>query len=483
MPGILEAMHPSPRLIDAQARMIAFWRVRVLWLLRQAMARGGFAMFLFLATMLETRSEDWPQFRGPLGTGVAPDAAIPHEWSEDKNVAWKVAIPGAGWSQPIVVGQTVYVTTAEGYKHLRPKDFNSGVADAYTTSGEKAVAPDTTIAWKVFALDLQRGSILWARTAASGRPKYPIHPSNTYASETPVADRDTVYALFGAAGVVVAFDREGRQLWRRELGVYRQQNNFGTGSSLRLYDKLLYVQYFNEEQSFVVCLHAEDGAEKWRVRYAEGTSQNTPLLWHNGLRTELVVGGLKLLASHDPVTGLGLWRAIGTDMVGIASVSADRERLYFGARSPGKGGPLYALNTGGRGDRSLTNGATSYQGQVWKAPGAAPGMASPLVAGGCIYVANDSFLTCLDALNGKEHYKERLPGLRTVIASPVSVGGQVVILDEAGNAVVLKAGTVFEVLGRSKLEDSFWASPAVSGGSLLFRGVGSLYCIRLTSRS
>ncbi len=116
--------------------------------------------------------------------------------------------------------------------------------------------------------------------------------------------------------------------------------------------------------------------------------------------------------------------------------------------------------------------------EAWKAPDAAPGMPSPLAVSGCIYVVNGHVLACLEAVSGKEHYRKPLPGLRTVVASPIACGDRIVVVDEAGHALVLQAGPEFRILGQSSLEDRFWASPATANGTILLRGLKGLYCIR-----
>jgi outer membrane protein assembly factor BamB len=425
------------------------------------------------------RPDDWPQFRGPLGNGVSANAQVPVEWSNQKHLAWKLRIPGAGWSQPVIVGNLIFLTAAVSGQPWRPKDYASGTADPHTVSGDKVLAPDMDLEWKVLAVDLPSGAIKWATTVVSGKPKYPIHPSNTYASETPVADKRGVYAWFGACGTMAALDHAGHLFWRRQLGVFRQQNNLGTGSSPRLYQGLLYIQCFNEEQAFVACLDAKDGREKWRItREKPETAWTTPLVWHNERRAELIVYGQKLMTSHQPLTGQEIWRASGVEMPGPSSLAADGRRVYFGFRSSVKRTSLYALAAGADGDQSVTNGLSAFKCEAWAVAGAAPGMASPVAADGCVYVLNDAVLSCYDAASGKEHFKERLPGFRCAVASPVVAGHKLVAVDESGSAVVLKTGPKFDLLGRSKLDDAFWASPAVTRDALVLRGVDCLYCIR-----
>ena len=434
---------------------------------------------VFLATTILGHAGDWTQFRGQTGTGVSEDASIPLEWSKERNVAWKTRIPGVGWSQPVTFGSLVFVTSASSDKSQKPRDYESGTSDPYTLEGAKAAAPEFRVDWRLFAVNMQNGAIKWERSVSSGKPKYPVHPSNTYASETPAVDARGVYAWFGASGVIAAFDHAGQPVWRREPGVFRQQNNVGTASSLRVFEGLIYLQCFNEEQAVLVCLDARNGEEKWRIaRPMAGTAWNTPFIWRNARRTELVLCAQNLLTSLDPVTGKEYWRASGYDMPVIPSLSADAQHLYFGYRDPVKGGPLYALEIGAEGEQSSRQGDRNFLSQAWKAADAAPGMPSPLAVSGCVYVLNGNVLACLEAATGKEHYKKRLPGFRTVVASPIGCGDRIVIVDEAGRAVVLQAGPAFQILGQSRLEDRFWASPAVVNGALLLRGLEWLYCIR-----
>jgi hypothetical protein len=434
---------------------------------------------IFLAIVARARSDDWPQFRGPDGNGVSAQGRIPTEWSSDRNLAWKIRVPGSAWSQPITYGNRVFLTTAVSDHPARPKDYAGGTSDPHTVSGDKAPAPDVTMQWKVLAIDLQTGNLMWDSTVVTGKPRYPIHPSNTYASETPAADARGVYAWFGNTGTVAALAHAGLKLWQRELGVFRHQQNLGSGSSLRLHEGLLYIQCFNEEQSFVVCLDTRDGREKWCIkRNQSGTAWITPLLWQNKERSELIVCGQKLISSHDPLTGHELWRGNGVDMSGPSSLAADINRIYFGFRSALKTTKLYALNAGADDDQSVPEGSQTFRCEAWARPGAAPGMASPVVAENCVYVVNEGTLACFDSVNGQEHFKQRLPGFHTVVASPIVVGHHVVFLDESGSAAVLKTGSKFEIVGRSKLDDTFWASPAAARNALILRGVDFLYCIR-----
>jgi len=428
-------------------------------------------------TVAGAAPSDWPQFRGPNGDGVAAAAHPPSEWSGSKNLAWKAALPGSGWSQPIVIGGQVYLTAAVSQGLERPLGFEQGVRDPRTMKAGQA--PALEIDWRVLAFDLESGKPLWSASAAKGKPLYPVHPSNTYATETPCADASGVYAFFGATGTLAAFDPAGKPLWKLELGPQRTETGYGTASSPALNEGRVFVQCFGDDQAFLVAVDARRGSELWRVKREQpAVSWSSPLVWHNGERVELVVSGNLLITSHDPASGQELWRVAGVAGPSSCSFAADAERLYFGQRSPGANPPLYALEAGGEGDLSPQPGSLDIGHQAWMQRSAAPGMPSPVVADGLIYVLVEGILSCRDAASGELLYRERVGDLATIAASPLVVGENLLVLDEAGRAVLVRLGPDFEVVGGGQLEDVFWATPGVAGDALLLRGVDALYCVR-----
>lgn len=436
------------------------------------------SLFLCLLSLpSSTGASDWPQFRGPRGTGAVPAANVPLDWSESEHVAWKAEIPGQGWSQPVVVGGTVYVTTAVGQGLEAPMGMQAGVADPRTMKAGSA--PDASIDWRVLAFDLASGKETWSASVVSGKPKFPIHPSNTYATETPVADAQGVYAFFGATGTLAAFDPAGKPRWKAELGAHPVAQGFGTASSPAIHAGRVFVQCFNADQAFLVCFEAESGKELWRVqRESAVTSWASPLVWHNQERVELVTSGEKLVTSHDPATGKELWRIAGVYGPGSSSFGADEERLYFGQASPMANPPLYALLAGASGDLSPAAGSSEVKGQAWAQRSASPSMPSPVVVDGLLYIASETLLTCRDASTGEQLYKERVPEMVTIAASPLVIGDKLLLLDEEGRAAFVQVGPEFEIVGRGRLDDLFWSSPAVAGEALLLRGSRRLYCLR-----
>jgi outer membrane protein assembly factor BamB len=429
-----------------------------------------------MVTLASPVAADFPQFRGPAGSGVT-DANPPATWSADANIAWTAKLPGSGWSQPVVVGDTVFVTAAVSDKLAKPKDMQAGVRDLQSIPGVGGRAPQADVEWRLTALDAATGAVRWSRTVAAGRPKHPVHPSNTYATETPCADAERVYAYFGATGTLAAFDHAGSERWRADLGTYKVISGFGSGGSPALFGGRLFIASFNEEQSFLAAFDAATGAEVWRKGQKAGSAWATPFVWRNSKRAEVVACGNGVVTAHDPDTGAELWRLGGIDSAFAPSPAAAGDLLVMGANSPFSKAPMAAVRAGAAGDVTLKDGATSSDAVAWFRTGGNVGLASPVAVGDCVYFPSGSYLSCYDARTGERKYKERLPLFRTVTACALAAGDRVLVLDEAGRAAWVKAGPKFEVVAAGEIKDTFWASPAASGSRLFLRGVEGLYCV------
>lgn len=453
--------------------------VRWTFAVRRRLLTIGLLHCALAGLSLQAGADDFPQFRGPAGTGVVPAGDPPTAWADGKGLAWKVDVPGTGWSQPVVVGETVFVTAAVGENLRRPKDMAAGARDPASIpliGQRKALQAD--VQWQVFALDARTGTLRWNATIAEGQPRFPIHPSNTYATETPCADLERVYAYFGATGTVAALDHDGQRLWTVELGAYPYANGFGSGSSPALHNGKIILTCFNEENGFIVALDTRTGREIWRNERAKsGSAWASPLVWKNSRRTELVACGDKLVTSHDPATGAEIWRLGGIDTAFAPSPALDGDTLILAASSPFSSSPMYAIRAGATGDITLKPGEKSSRDVAWFQTKAKVGMASPVAANGYVYFAANGTLTCYEVATGKRIYIERLPGGRMVAASPALIGDKLLVLDEAGTATWVRTGPAFAVVGGGELEDTFWASPALVGDKLYLRGVNSLYCL------
>ncbi len=448
----------------------------------------------------DIRADDTPQFRGPGGTGVFTEAKPPSEWGTDKNVAWRVAVPGVAWSCPIVVGDKVIVTTAYSEGQPKPKSgggFGGGGKGGPGGGGGfgKGGAPKETYQFKIVCLDRGTGKTVWEKVAKEARPTIPTHGSNTYATETPVSDGQYIYAYFGMTGLF-CYDLEGKEVWKKDVGSYSMMAGWGTASSPVLASDRLFLQCDNEEKSFVAAYDKKTGEQKWKVDRRERSGWSSPYLWKTKDRTDLVVIGSQKIRGYNPEDGKVVWELDVGGGQCSASPVGDFERLYvgvgqgggggFGGGGPkgggtGKAGTMFAVKAGAKGDITLKGGESSNEGIAWTASRAWPGAASPLVYDGHVYVLdrNGGTISCFDAKTGKAAYtKERIPSAGAFWASPWAADGKVFCLDETGATHVLKAGSEFEVVRVNKLgRDTYWSTPAAAKGSLFIRSVDSLYCI------
>jgi outer membrane protein assembly factor BamB len=370
--------------------------------------------------------------------------------------------------------------------------------------GMSGTLPDKVYQWQVLCLDRDTGNVLWKELALEGKPRIAIQQSNTYATETPVTAGQRVYAYFGMHGVF-CYDFAGKLVWKKDLGAFPTVMGQGPASSPVLDGERLFLQIDNEEKSFLVALNTKNGDELWRVSRNERTNHCSPVVWKNKLRTELVTSGSRKVRSYDPATGKVLWELGMGGGRCYSSPVGDAELLYVGCEagmgmggggmrggdrgegggespreSRGGGGGLYAVRAGASGDVTLKEGETSNAGVAWSQPHGGPEKASPLLYQGHLYVlrTNGGVVTCYDAKTGKQLYRQRIQGATAFWTSPWAGEGKIFCLDDSGTTHVLDAGPEFKVLGTNKLNELFWASPAIAGGSVLLRGVDNLYSIR-----
>ena len=472
-------------------------------------------------------AQDWPQWRGPESNGLAPQKKLPTEWGVGKNIAWKVALPGSGWSQPIVWDNKIFITTAVTENQMKPKagDFNPmATADGPASSGfgfpggpggfrgpddsnrddsnrdgpnrgdsgrerpsrggfmgfpPPPPPPDKIYLWKVICLDSVTGNVIWEQTANKGKPRTTVNRNNTYASETPVTDGERVIAYFGNTGLY-CYDMSGKAIWSKDLGAYKMQMGWGTGSSPVLHGDRVFIQCDNDEKSFLVALDKKTGDQLWRLDRNEKSNWSTPYIWKNKQRTELITAGGTKLQSHNPENGELFWEMDAGGRNSLTPVG-NQEFLYTDSvdRMMGGRGPIVAIRAGASGNISLKDGETSNAFVAWSVPLRTFRVSSPLLYDGCLYMLDQQRgqVRCYDARTGKENYTERLEGAKGFSSSPWASDGKVFCLDETGLTVVLKAGPEFEVLTTNKLDETFWSSVAVVGENLLLRGVDNLYCI------
>ena len=418
---------------------------------------------------------NWPQFRGPGAMGVADNPDLPDHWSTNENVAWRIEVPGRGWSSPIVWGERVFLTTVASEGEMEPpkKGLYFG--------GERREISRATHRWLVQCLDLKTGRELWRQEAWRGTPLNTLHLKNTYASETPVTDGERVFACFGNVGVF-CYDFDGRKLWSTNWPPVKTRNGWGSASSPVLYKDRLFVVNDNDEKAFVVALDTKTGRQLWRADRDEKSNWATPYIWQNEQRTELVTSGTRKVRSYD-LDGKLLWEFGGMSSIVIPTPFSKFGLLYVCSGYVGdKVRPVFAIKPGATGDISLKPGETNNAFIAWYQPTAAPYNPSPLLYGDYFYVLFDfGFLSCHDARTGAQIYdKQRIrpEGNTSFTASPWAANGKIFALSEDGDTFVFKAGPEYRLLHTNSLGEMCMATPALAGDRLLIRTLTKLYCFR-----
>jgi outer membrane protein assembly factor BamB len=385
----------------------------------------------------------WAQFRGPGGRAVSAES-VPVTWSRTENIAWKTELPGPGTSSPIVVGSKIYLTCYNG--------------------------PADQLKLKLVCLGRADGKILWTKEIAPQLPEQPkIRDDHGYASSTLAADKDRLYAFFGKTGVF-AFDHDGKQLWKADVG--SKLHGWGSGNSPVLWKDRVLINASVESES-LVALDAKTGKEVWRAGGIKD-SWNTPILADaGGGKTEVVVAIMGKVLGFDPATGQQLW-SCATDIPWYmvpSLLSQDGVVYAIGGRN---GGGALAVRLGGKGDVTATH-------RLWMVQKGS-NVASPILHEGHLYWMNESsgVAFCAEAKTGKIVYEQRVddrPG--QIYASPVLADGKIYYMARNGKTAVVAAKPQFERLALNEFGDrsTFNASPAVAGGRMFVRSDNHLYCI------
>lgn len=434
----------------------------------QIVALGALSALSALAEKIPASPQDaWMQWRGPLATGVAPHAQPPVEWSEQKNVRWKIPLPGQGHSTPIIVGDRVYLTAAVPTGEPQPPvhDTAPGAHDSVPVTQRHQ--------FLVLAIERRDGRIAWRKVVREEFPHEGGHTTGSQASNSPTSDGQRLYAFFGSRGLY-CLDLQGDILWQKDLGRMQTLHAHGEGSSPVLHGGTLVVCWDHEGESFLYAFDKLTGRQLWKVARDEKTSWSTPLIVESDGRPQVIVSATKRVRGYDLATGAQLWECAGlTDNVVSSPVQSGD--LVITGNSYQQQSMLAIRFAGAKGD--LTGTAAV----VWQIRRLTPYVSSPLLYGDTLYFLrhNQNILLRLDPATGQPRGEPlRLAGIRDFIfASPVGAAGRLYITARDGTTVVLRHDRENAPLAVNHLDDSFSASPALAGGELYLRGTRSLYCV------
>jgi outer membrane protein assembly factor BamB len=401
-------------------------------------------LLLIAGASVLAQAEDWPQFRGPTGQGHATERGLPLEWSETKNIIWKMPVPGLGWSSPSVSNGRVWLTTVVESKERRGR----------VTASLRALAFDVATGRELVNVEV-------FRLDDAGY----VNPKNSRASPTPIVDGDRVYVHFGAEGTA-ALSTSGEILWTTHL---RYESQHGNGGSPTLYRDLLIINCDgNGGDAYVVALDTASGKPRWKTARRRPADQaySTPLVITVGEQDQLVSVGAYRAAAYDPLTGQEIWRVSYGDGFSNVPRPVFGQGLVFiatGFQTPA----LMAVRPDGKGDVTRTHVA-------WTITRGAPYTPSPLLVGNDLYYVSDTgVLSLADAASGQVVWQQRLGG--NYSASPVFADGRIYFQSEEGMTTVIAPGREFTRLATNRLEGATLASMAVSGGSFFLRTQTHLY--------
>jgi outer membrane protein assembly factor BamB len=381
----------------------------------------------------------WPRWRGPSGQGLVEGSGYPDEWSDTKNVLWRVPVAGSGNSSPIVFGDRIFLTTAED-------------------SGRKL---------SLLSYRRTDGELLW-QTAIGAEAVEHVHQKNGHASATPVTDGVRIFASFGSQGLA-AFDFDGEILWHRKLGAL--SNYHGSAGSPILYRGSVILYQDQEKGSFVAAFDQKTGEKLWSTERAATVGWGTPVVIRAAGRDELIVSSQHAVNAYDPGNGKLLWTVQGNKFEVIPTPVVGHDLVFC---SSGRSGPTLAIRPGGSGDVTATHVA-------WSSPKGSPFVPSPIVVGDHLYLVNDilSVVTAYEAKTGKLVFQGRLGSEKkeSFSASPVAVDGKVFFTNDDGETFVLAAGSEFELLHVNRLGARTLASAALVDGRWYFRTETELLAI------
>jgi outer membrane protein assembly factor BamB len=426
------------------------------------------AVSTILASAANSRA-DWPQFRGPGGDGHTEATGLPLRWSETENIVWKTALPGRGWSSPVILGDQIWMTAA--IETAATAEEREKMLAGLNNPNSLAIA--STVSLRAVCVDRNSGRLLHDVELFRVDSPEPIHSLNSYASPTPVIEPGRVYFHFGTYGTACVNTESGKIVWTNTQLKLDHQN--GPGTSPVLWNELLILNCDGMDVQYVAALEKHTGQVAWKTNRSGQLAERkelkkaycTPLVIEEGDRTQLISPGADWVYSYDPATGKELWRA-NYGRLGFSNVArpvAGHGMVFICTcfNQPS----MMAIRYDGTGDVTDSHVVWTYDRQMPKIP-------SPLLVGDEIYSINEGGIaTCLNAKTGEQHWQQRLGG--NFAASPQLADGRIYVSNQEGQTFVLQPGKEYQELAVNTLDGRFMASPAIDDKAFYLRTETHLY--------
>ncbi len=370
---------------------------------------------------------DWPWWRGPNRDGITKaDQSPPLSWNQTENVLWKIAVPGRGHSSPIVVGDHVFLTTAD-----KKRDVQS-----------------------VLCYNRDSGKLLWETVVHQGGLATKGNKKASLASSSVACDGKRVFVNFLNGGAVhtTALDRTGKQLWQTKICKYTIHQ--GYGSSPTVYRDLVLVSADNKAGGTIAALHRGSGNIVWKHSRPRTPNYASPIIVNANDREQLVFTGCNLVSSFDPESGKPLWEIPGSTTECVTSTVTDGDLVFTSGGYPKN--HVAAVKADGSGEVVWEKKVRVY-------------VPSMLARDGLLYAVTDAGVAmCWKSNTGKDVWQKRLGGNFT--ASPVLMGDTLFATNEAGKTFVAQIRkTGLEIVGENQLGDEVYCTPTICGDRIFMR--------------
>jgi outer membrane protein assembly factor BamB len=384
--------------------------------------------------------QEWTRFRGPNGSGISAAKTIPTTWT-DKDFNWKLPLPAAGHSSPVLWGDKVFLTTAD----------------------------DKTRQVSVFCVSASGGQVLWQKSF----PFTPHHKNdyNTFASASPAVDQDRVYVCWTSPEhyTLMALTHDGQTVWEKDLGPFASQH--GGGASPIVYQDKVVLGNEQDGPSFLIAVDSATGKTRWQTpRISKETAYSTPCVYEpkDGPPALIFTSHAHGVSAIDPESGKVLWELADVFDKRVVSSPVLAAGLIVGACGSGGGGNyLTAVRPGGSGKKPEA---------AYKIRKSAPYVPTSVCVGDRLFLWSDNgIVSCVEAASGEVKWQERVGG--NYFSSPLWVDGRLFCISTKGDVVVVEASDRFQVLARNPLGEVTHSTPAVAGGRMFIHTTKSLISV------
>ncbi len=413
------------------------------------MKRALLSMLVVVSALMPALScfgqTDWATWRGPMGNGIAPGPQKPPtEWSAQKNIIWKAKVPGKGHASPTIVGNKIYLATADNQKEIQ----------------------------SVVCFDRVTGKQLWNKEVSRGDFNPRIYNTNTHASSSVASDGKNLFVVFNNNDniQITAMDLDGKIVWQKAAARFDQRFPFGYGASPILNGDSVMVTSESKTNSGIFGFNRKTGKPTIRIERPKSSSYSSPVIAEVAGKKQLLISGQRSVTSYDPETGKQNWSTPCRWDVTCGTMVWNDELVFASGGYPVP--YTVAIKADGSGTKVWENNQKCYE-------------QSMIVVGDYLYGLTDNGVCyCWAAADGKEMWKGRMQG--PVSASPVLAGGNLYFTSEKGSTFVVKPDPdSFQLLATNKLGDSTYGTPSIVDGKIytrvaIFEGSTRqeyLYCI------